>query len=458
MGQAKNIIQQIQRGKISPVYLLHGEETYLIEDTLAEMIELLAPKKVRDFNLDVFSDPAVSATEVLSMANTYPILAERRVVVVRDPAFLGRKKKLDPVNVFQESREAHGSGNYTRAATLLARALDLDPADFAEGGTAFRRAVDAFRKDNEDALSADDLEFLEDIGAVLATEIDIGAASSTASDVDQLLEYLQDGLSPTTVLILTSSSTLGGNTKAVKAISKVGTAANFVQLRQSRYVNRDPMYQIVVDKLKESGKAIAPDAFMELQKKTGNDMRQIFDELNKLVTFAGKRQRIEKSDVEELVSRTSSDRIFDLTNAICRKSLPLALANLKSILEKGDHPLLIHNMLTRQIRFLLQARLMLENGDLKPEAARMNYDAFQKRVYKNLPPELVKKLPNSDKLNLLKQHQYPIYLPLQQASNFTVQELIKAMERLLEADIQLKSSQLTPELAIEMLVMDLINA
>ena len=126
-------------------------------------------------------------------------------------------------------------------------------------------------------------------------------------------------------------------------------------------------------------------------------------------------------------------------------------------MEKGDHPLLIHNMLTRQIRFLLQAKLMLENGDLKPEVTQISYDVFQKREYKKLQSELGDKLPDSRQLNLLKQHAFPVHLTLQQAKNFTVQELIKAMERLLEADIQLKSSVLTPELVVEMLVMDLIN-
>jgi len=458
MGQAKNILQQIQRGKISPIYLLHGEENYLIEDTLAEMIDLLAPKNVRDFNLDIFSDSAVSATEILSMANTYPVMAERRVVVAKDPAFLGSKKKADPVDVLHESMELHRSESLARSAALLARSLDLDPEEFAEGGIDFKRAIEAFKKDNENALSSGDLEFLGDTADALTKEIDITSASSTTDDVGQLLEYLEEGPSPTSVIILAMSSALNGNSKVVKAISRVGEVANFGQLRQSRYINRDPMYQMVMDRLKEHQKAIAPDAFMELQKKTGNNMRQIFDELDKLVTFVGERKRIEKSDVEELVSRTSSDRIFDLTNAIGQRSLSLALANLRSILENGDHPLLIHNMLTRQIRFLLQAKLMLENGDLDPKVAQMSYDVFQKREHKKILSELGDKLPDSKQFNLLKQHPFPIHLTLQQTKNFTVQELVAAMERLLEADVQLKSSRLTPELVVEMLVMDLINA
>lgn len=457
MGQAKNLIQQIQRGKISPVYLLHGEETYLIEETLEDMIDLLVPKNVRDFNLDLFSDPTVSATEILSMANTYPVMAERRVVVVKDPGFFSPKKKIDHVDILRQSREQHRLGNIAKAAALFVRALNIEPEELAEMGSSLSKAVNTFKKSNESELESDDLEFLANAIDDLAAEIDTSSTSSASSELEQLLEYLADGPASTTVLIFTVSSTLRSNSKIAKAFSKVGTTANFGQLRQSRYVNRDPMYQMVMDKLRECKKSIAPDAFSELQKKTGNNMRQIFDELDKLVTFVGERQRIEKSDIEELVTKTSSDRIFDLTNAIGQKSLPLALANLESILENGDHPLLIHNMLTRQIRFLLQAKIALESGSLKPEVARMSYDAFQNRVYKKLSPELIGKFPDSAKFNFLKQHQYPLHLTIQQARNFTIQELISAMERLLEADIQLKSGHLTPELVIEMLVMDLIS-
>lgn len=457
MGQTKSLIQEIQRGRVFPVYLLHGEETYLIEDTLDEMVEALAPKNVRDFNLDIFSDPAVSVAEVLSIADTYPVMAERRVVVVKDPVFLGSGKQIDPVGIFYDSRESYRMGNLARSADLLARALDLDTEEFAEGGTAFKRAIESFKNKNEDELSPEDLEFLEEAASALTTQIDVIPAVSTTSDLDRLLEYLENGTAPTTVLIFTVTSTLSGNEKVVKVITRVGKVISFGRFRQSRYVNRDPMYQMVVARLREHKKTIAPDAFIELQKKTGNDMRQTFDELDKLVTFVGEKQRIEKGDVEGLVTRTSFDSIFDLTNAIGQRSLPLALANLKSVMEKGDHPLLIHAMLTRQIRLLLQAKLLLENGDLKPEMARMSYDAFQRSAYKKLPPDLADKLPDSKELNILKQHPYALHITLRQAANFTIQELVNAMGRLLEADIQLKTGRLTPELVVEMLVMDLVS-
>ena len=457
MGQASNIIEDIKRGKISSVYLLHGEEVYLIENTISEMIDVLAPKSSRDFNLDLFSTPDISVDEIIATADTYPVMAERRVVVVKNPGFLSTKKETDQLEYFHQSRELFRSENLTRSAAILAKALDIEPTDFAESGSEFSKAIQNFIKKYEDELTSDDIEFLNDNAPSLTNEIDVFAAMPSPSGIDRLLEWLQDRPDFFCVLIIAVNSNLRNNNSLVKVVSKVGRAISFAKLKQTSYVKYDPMFKIVNERLVESGKTISADAFTELQKKTGNNMGQIFDELNKLLTFIGERKQIEKNDVGELVVKSDVEGIFDLTNAVGQRSLPLALANLKGIMKKGDHPLLIHTMLTRQIRFLLQVKLLMEKGWLK-DATNVNYDSFQSRVMKRLPPEVIDMLPEAKQSNVLKQHPYPIYLTVQQAKNFTVDELIKAMERLLEADIQLKSGTLTPELVVEMLVVDLCKS
>ncbi|MGQ9608613.1 MAG: DNA polymerase III subunit delta [bacterium] len=455
MGQAVNIIEQIKSGKIHPVYLLHGEETYLIEDTLDKMIKLLAPDNIRSFNLDILSSPDVSVDEILSLANTYPVMAQHRVVVVKDPSFINLKKEINALELFNKSRDAFDASDFEKSAILLAKCLDISPEEFANAENVFIKSIESFKKEYEAELSATDIEFLDDSAKNLSSYIETSINYSSLSDLDYLIEWINKG-SDTTVLIIVVYSNLSSNDKLVKAVAQKGIVLNFAKLRQSTYINRDPMYQLVVDRLKAQNKNIAPDAFSELQKKTGNDMRQIFDELDKLVTFIGNRQKIEKKDVEEIVAQSDFDGIFDLTSAVAQKSLPLALAKLKSLLDKGEHPILIHTMLTRQIRFLLQVKLLIECGHLKQEFAQMNYDMFHQRIYKNLSSELINQLPESKQSNVLKQP-YPLHVSLKQAKNFSVQNLIKAMEQLLEADIQLKTGTLTPELVIEMLVINLCS-
>lgn len=455
MGQAVNVIEQIKSGKIYPVYLLHGEETYLIEDTLDKMIELLAPNSVRSFNLDIFSSPDVSIDEVLSLANTYPVMAQRRVVVIKDPAFINSKKEINALELFNKSRDLFDTSDFKKSAALLVKCLNIDPEEFISAGSTFKRSMEAFKREYETELSASDIEFLENSIKNLSSYMEISTNYSSLSALDYLIDWINKG-SDTTVLIIIVYSSLSSNDKLVKAIAQKGIVLNFAKLKQSVYINRDPMYQLVIERLKAQNKNITPDAFSELQKKTGNNMRQIFDELDKLITFIGDRQKIEKKDVEEIVAQSDFNGIFDLTSAVAQKSLPLALAKLKSLLDKGEHPILIHTMLTRQIRFLLQVKLLIENGHLKQEFAQMNYDIFLQRVYKNLSSEIINQLPDSKQSNILKQP-YPLHITLKQARNFSVQNLIKAMEQLLEADIQLKTGTLTPELVIEILVINLCS-
>ena len=47
-----NTLKEIQGGKVYPVYLLCGEERFLIENTLKQMLDRLLEPTTRDFNLN----------------------------------------------------------------------------------------------------------------------------------------------------------------------------------------------------------------------------------------------------------------------------------------------------------------------------------------------------------------------------------------------------------------------
>ena len=64
-------------------------------------------------------------------------------------------------------------------------------------------------------------------------------------------------------------------------------------------------------------------------------------------------------------------------------------------------------------------------------------------------------LPNTAQVNLLKQNPYAAYKVIQSIPFFNTEELIHGLEQTLEADVQLKSSQLDPECILEQLVYEL---
>jgi len=69
---------------LPPVVLLAGAEGYLIERYTQHLIEIGIPQDSRDFNLDTFYCPDTGAKRILEIARSFPMMAEMRMVVVKD--------------------------------------------------------------------------------------------------------------------------------------------------------------------------------------------------------------------------------------------------------------------------------------------------------------------------------------------------------------------------------------
>jgi DNA polymerase-3 subunit delta len=74
----------IRDKQFSPAYLLHGEDEYLKEDALRHLIDAAVDPATRDFNLDQRRGAELDAESLASLLAMPPMMAERRVVVIRD--------------------------------------------------------------------------------------------------------------------------------------------------------------------------------------------------------------------------------------------------------------------------------------------------------------------------------------------------------------------------------------
>jgi DNA polymerase-3 subunit delta len=73
-----------RQGKFSPLYLFTGEEEYLMEEYLDILVEHALDESSRSFNFDILYGGEVDGKDVVSLASLFPMMAERRVVIVRD--------------------------------------------------------------------------------------------------------------------------------------------------------------------------------------------------------------------------------------------------------------------------------------------------------------------------------------------------------------------------------------
>jgi DNA polymerase-3 subunit delta len=72
---------------LDPVYVLHSEHPVLIERAIATIRDAAVPPMARGFNYDVVEGKP-SGTRVVALAQTLPMMAERRMVFVRDLALM----------------------------------------------------------------------------------------------------------------------------------------------------------------------------------------------------------------------------------------------------------------------------------------------------------------------------------------------------------------------------------
>jgi DNA polymerase-3 subunit delta len=74
----------LKHGKLDPVYFLFGEEEFLIDEALERLVAATVDESTRSFNFDLLHGSEISTNDIIERASAYPLMAERRVVIVKD--------------------------------------------------------------------------------------------------------------------------------------------------------------------------------------------------------------------------------------------------------------------------------------------------------------------------------------------------------------------------------------
>lgn len=69
---------------IAPIYLIYGEEDFFINEALMMIERAALGEMSRDFNFDSFYGKETPVSNIVDVAETLPMMAERRLVIVRD--------------------------------------------------------------------------------------------------------------------------------------------------------------------------------------------------------------------------------------------------------------------------------------------------------------------------------------------------------------------------------------
>jgi DNA polymerase-3 subunit delta len=80
-------------GVFDPVYVFHGADDHLKEENVRALLARATDASTRDFNCDILRGAEVELAALSGALEALPMLAPRRVVVVRDPAAMKKPRR-----------------------------------------------------------------------------------------------------------------------------------------------------------------------------------------------------------------------------------------------------------------------------------------------------------------------------------------------------------------------------
>ncbi|MFH2012708.1 MAG: DNA polymerase III subunit delta [Pseudomonadota bacterium] len=244
------------------------------------------------------------------------------------------------------------------------------------------------------------------------------AGQLSAKDIEQLTSYISDP-SPFACLVFIGEK-VNLRAKFFVHLLECGVIA---QLNHPKERELPYWIQKVAGRFNNK---ISKDAVALLIEVVGNNLQQLYNEIEKVSIFIGEKRTIEVEDFEAVVTELKVESIFTLVDAVGNKDREKALNILIKILASGEDHLRILGMIIRQFRLIFITKELLQKG-LKPTEIG----------------------------NKLKINRYFLEGFLKQVDQFSFDELKGAFDKFLNTDLALKSSRISKRLILERLILDL---
>ncbi len=100
--EIKELDKQISSGKIKGAYFFYGDEDFLLENKVQSIKKKLIDPDTEDFNYEKIDGKKITADEIISAMQTFPVMAERRLILVRNCGIFGNSKLGDFARLVEE--------------------------------------------------------------------------------------------------------------------------------------------------------------------------------------------------------------------------------------------------------------------------------------------------------------------------------------------------------------------
>lgn len=314
----------------------------------------------------------------------------------------------------------YNSDTYTGGETPLATILaTCDTFPFlTEQRLVVLEGLPKKRKGDDAASSSNSKEPAEPPEKPKKSKKGKASTESRAGFEKALAEYVAH-LPETTVLILLVDDELPASSPLLKAGQEHGKVV------QCTLPKGAALETWISKRAQASGVKITHEAVSLLANFIGNQLRLLASEVDKLAMYAGRRGVIEADDVRKLSAQVQEARVFDLTDALAQRNRKQALYLLHDLLADGEPPLRLLSTITSQLRSLLLVKELADEGLRAQQIASAT----------GMAPFVAEKA-------------------MRQIGKFKMTELEGAYRQLLATDTALKRSRMSPEMALDLLVVN----
>ena len=159
---------------------------------------------------------------------------------------------------------------------------------------------------------------------------------------------------PDTTCMIISQPEVDKRSKAYKWIKKNGYVGEFLKKNQTEKI----LLKWIAGMLSKEKKQIRESDARFFLERVGDDMYQIKNETDKLISYMGDRTEITREDIEAISSGEVQNKIFELVSAIAGGNQKQALSYYNDLLLLKEPPMRILFLIVRQYRILLLIKNM----------------------------------------------------------------------------------------------------
>ena len=222
-----------------------------------------------------------------------------------------------------------------------------------------------------------------------------------------------------TVLVL-----MDGKIKSTNPLLK--QLSSRAEVRSFPIIKGDRLLQWIKREVAGQGASISPEAVDLLAKLVGGNLWVMTNEITKLALFTSGR-RIEVEDIKTVVSSAQETNVFAMVDAILDFKVGVAEQLLEDLLQRGASPAYLLVMLSRQVRLVVRASAL--------------------RRQRRADVEI------QDRLGLTSD--FVLRKTLEQAQRYPLERLREVYNKLLEADLSIKTGKYDGGLALNLLIAEL---